>query len=274
METLWTFDQLCGQLRDSCGVKAGDNLIIHSSAGAVGKVEGGVVKMLHAIKAVVTEEGTIMMPVFSDPKPDGIFKMKRTPSRVGLLTEALRRAKGTIRSKHPTHSMAVWGKHAAEFAAGHELTTAVGAESPMHKAARAGADVMMIGCKLNTCTLVHLGEALFRVPYLGKTWYPGYDRTLTLVDLDGSTIIFPAKDAPGDGQGFMIVQEELERRGQIRHGKFGDAEVLRFNANDCLAAVTDLLKKDLTAVLCKNPRCCVCVPSRKIVEELKAKGQG
>jgi hypothetical protein len=72
----------------------------------------------------------------------------------------------------------------------------------------------------------------------------------------------------------MVVQEELERRGQIRHGRFGDAEVLRFNANDCLAAVTDLLKKDLTAVLCKNPRCCVCVPSRKIVAEIQAKGQG
>ncbi|RPI59739.1 MAG: aminoglycoside N(3)-acetyltransferase, partial [Planctomycetaceae bacterium] len=136
----WKHDEVVEQLRTTCGVKPGDILIVHSSAAAVGQVERGVYGMLDAIKAALTPEGTLLMPVFSGPQPNLVFKMKRTPSRVGLLTEALRRAEGTIRSKHPTHSMAAWGKRAEELMAGHELTTGVGLNSPLHKAAAAGAD--------------------------------------------------------------------------------------------------------------------------------------
>lgn len=272
-ETEWTFEQLVEHLRSSCEVKPGDIMVIHSSAGAVGKVAGGVITMLKAIKEAVTPEGTILMPVFSSPREDHIFKMARTPSRVGLLTEALRRNKEAVRSRHPTHSFSAWGRRAVELTANHDKTSAVGIGSPLHLAADAGADVMMIGCTLTTCTLVHLGEAMIRVPYLGKVSYPGYDTTLTLVDTDGSTQEFRLYDNPGDGSGFGAVQTEMEKRGQIRTGKFGDAAVLRFSAKDCLAATIDLLRADPAAMLCSRPRCTVCQTSRQIAEEAVKAGQ-
>jgi len=268
----WSFEDLCDHLRTSCGVKAGDILIVHSSAKAIGRVPGGPVAAVKALKTVVTEEGTLLLPVFSSPTPDGIFKMKRTPSRVGLITEAFRRSKDVLRSRHPTHSVAAWGKRAEEFIAGHEKTTALGVDSPFHKAAKAGADILMIGCNLTTCSLVHVGEAIARTPYLGKVTYPGYDRTLTLIDYDGSAHEYEPVDNPGDSANFTVVQDELARRGLISHCKVGSAETLKFNAMDCLNVTVELLKKDAGVLLCSNPRCPVCPRAREIVEEWKKSG--
>jgi len=269
MDKEWSIEALCDDLRTSCGVNVGDLVIVHSSAKAVGRTPEGPITAVKALKAAVGEAGTLLVPVFSSPRADGIFKMKRTPSRVGLITEAFRRSNGVLRSRHPTHSVAAWGKRAAEFVADHDKTTALGADSPFHKAAQAGAYIIMIGCHLTTCSLVHVAEAVVRVPYLGKVTYPGYDRTLTLIDLDGNEQKFEPVDNPGDSANFTVVQDELERRGQIRHCKVGSAETLRFDAMACLNAATDLLKADPAALLCSNPRCPVCPPARRIVEESK-----
>ena len=263
----WSFEDLCEHLRTSCGVKAGDILIVHSSAKAIGRVPAGPVAAVRALKTTVSEEGTLLLPVFSNPTPNGIFKIKRTPSRVGLVTEAFRRSKDVKRSRHPTHSVAGWGKRAEEFIADHEKSTALGVDSPFHKAAKAGAGVLMIGCNLTTLSLVHVGEAVVRAPYLGKVFYAGYDRTLTLIDYDGSEMKFPPVDNPGDSANFTVVQEEMERRGLIEHCKVGSAETLKFDAMDALNVTIELLGRDPGILLCKNPRCSVCPAARKIVEE-------
>lgn len=269
MEQEWSFEDFCEHLRTSCQVKAGEILIVHSSAKAIGRTSRGPVPAVRALKSAVGEAGTLLLPVFSSPRPDGIFKIRRTPSRVGLITEAFRRSEGVRRSRHPTHSVAGWGKRAAEFLADHEKTSALGVDSPFHKAAKAGADILMIGCGLTTCSLVHVGEAIVRTPYLGKVSYDGYERTLTLIDYDGSEMKFPPLDNPGDSANFTVVQEELERRGLIKHCKVGSAETLKFNAMDCLNVTVELLRKDPGVLLCKNPRCSVCAPSRRIIEEWK-----
>ena len=265
-------DQLCSDLRDRCGVRAGDLLIIHSSAMAVGPVDDGVVTISRAIREVVTERGTVLVPTFCRPIDDGVFKIRRTPSIVGLVTESFRRTPGSIRSMHPTHSVVGWGRRAAELTAGHEKTSGLGVDSPFHKAAKEGAYILMIGCDLRTCSLVHVAEAILRVPYLGKVCYAGYDRTLTLIDRDGHAHDVPPRDPPGDSVAFTRVQDALEQGGLIRHGSVGQAETLRFTGADCLRVSVALLRQDPAALLCDKPGCPVCPPSRRIVEEYLAGG--
>jgi aminoglycoside 3-N-acetyltransferase len=266
----WTFDDLCAGLR-ACGIKAGQTLILHSSQAALGDLDGGVVTTVRALKEVITPEGTLLLPVFSSPTPDGVFKIKRTPSRVGLITEAFRRSEGVIRSKHPTHSVAAWGKRAAEFIAGHEKCPGgLGVDSPFHKAAKAGADVLMLGCNLTTLSLIHVGESVVRAPYLGKVFYPGYDRAMTLVDYDGGSIEFQPKDVPTDSAAFINVQNELDKRGLIQHCQVCDAKCMKFDAMTCLNLTVEMLKADPAILLCHNPRCCVCAPAHQIVQQARA----
>jgi len=264
-ERTWTHKDLLEGLHSGCGVQEGDVVIVHSSQAALGRVDGGVVASVHALKDAVTPAGTLLLPVFSSPPKDGIFKIKRTPSRVGLITEAFRRSADVKRSRHPTHSVAAWGKRRDEFLADHEKTSALGPDSPFHKAAQAGAQVLMIGCNMTTLSLIHVAEALLPVPYLGKVFYPGYNRTLTLVDYDGSEIVFPPFNNPTDSASFTRVQDEMERRGHITHCKLADAECLRFDAMTVLNCALEMLREDPGILLCDNPRCGVCREAKKYV---------
>ncbi len=204
-----TVTQLANDLRTSCGVEAGDTLIVHSSLSSIGRVEGGAATVIRALIQVIGPSGTLLMPAFSDPRPDGLFHMASTPGRTGLISETLRTWPGSIRSRHPTHSVVANGRRACEYTREHERTGPLGAGSPFHRAALAGAKVLLIGCDLTTCSLVHVAESLVRVPYLGKVCYPGYGRTLTLVDTEGSREVFPPRDVPGDSVRFGIVGSAL-----------------------------------------------------------------
>jgi aminoglycoside 3-N-acetyltransferase len=60
-----------------------------------------------------------------------VFDVRRTPSRMGLLSELFRRSPGVVRSVHPTHPVACWGEDAASVAAGHPgSATPCGSGSP------------------------------------------------------------------------------------------------------------------------------------------------
>jgi aminoglycoside 3-N-acetyltransferase len=267
VETEISRNDLVNDLKNNCGLKAGDVLIVHSSLKSLGPVAGGPQTVIAALQDVLTPEGTLLMPLFSKIADDRVFRMASTPSRTGLITETFRTTAGVLRSRNPTHSVGAWGKRAAEFIADHEKTSALGADSPFHKAAKAGADVLMIGTTLTTTSLVHVAEAIVRVPYLGKWGYTGWDLTLTLIDFDGSEMVFPPKDAPAHSSQFTKVQDELERRGHLLHCKLGQADSLKFSGVESLDIAVELLRADPTAMLCHEQKCPVCPQSRRICEQ-------
>jgi aminoglycoside N3'-acetyltransferase len=138
--------------------------------------------------------------------------------------------------------------------------------SPFHQAADAGARVLMIGCEMTACSLVHVAEAIVRVPYLGKVCHAGYDKTLTLVDEAGLRTPVPPRDVPTDSASFTVVQEALEAGGRLARCRPGSAECLGFRARTCLDAAVELLRADPAALLCRNPRCPVCPKARAIIQ--------
>ncbi len=246
----------------ACGVRPGEALIVHSSMKALGHVEGGPSAVVGALRDVLGDRGTLLMPVFSSPQPDGLFHVMTTPSRTGLVTETFRTMPGVVRSRHPTHSVAAWGARAREWTQGHERLGGLGANSPLHRAASAGARVLMIGCDLRSCSLVHVAEAIVRVPYLGKVWYDGYERTLRVITPLGQAIEIPPIDPPTCSAAFCVVQKPLDARGRIDRGKLGAADCLLIDAADILLTAIDLLREDSLALLCDNPACPVCPRAR------------
>jgi aminoglycoside 3-N-acetyltransferase len=261
-----TSRQLANDLLTSCGIQAGDILIVHSSLKSIGQVDGGPTAVIRALLNVIDPAaagGTLLMPTFSDPRPDGLFDMANTPSRTGLITETFRTWPDARRSRHPTHSVTAYGPRATEFIKGHDSAGPLSAGSPFHLAALAGAKVLMIGCTLTSCSIIHVAEDIVRVPYLGKVFYPGYDRTLTLVDNDGSRKIFEPRDVPGDSDGFDIVERPLRQTGKMRECRLGNARCMLFRALDGLNAAVEILKKNPAGLLCANPRCPVSPAARR-----------
>src|SRR5258708_880755 len=112
------------------GVKSGDVLMVHSSYDKFEGFRGTPIEVIQALQQAVSAEGTIMMPTMPFTgsahewiQSGQILDVRRTPSRMGLVTELFRRTPGVIRTVHPTHPVAIWGKLAAEMSRDSHTTT-------------------------------------------------------------------------------------------------------------------------------------------------------
>ena len=162
-----TFEQLKTDLQN-LGVAAGDLLVVHSSFKSLGYVEGGAACVIAALKDVLGPEGTLVFPTFtySTSYADSYFSNLETPSCVGYLSEFFRKTEGVIRTNHPTHSVAIYGKLQKELCDGVELDdTPMGVHAPYRKFAKYGGKILMLGCSLAHNSFMHAMEEVMDSPY-------------------------------------------------------------------------------------------------------------
>jgi aminoglycoside 3-N-acetyltransferase len=145
------------------GVRPGSVLFVHSSfdrfAGFVGKITDANLVLLESVGST----GTVLMPTlpFTGTAVDyissgAIFDARNTPSRMGLLTELFRRHQGTVRSVHPTHSVAAFGPLAEQLIAGHYLAkTPCGEGTPYARLLDAGGQILFMGTDVSAMTFFH-----------------------------------------------------------------------------------------------------------------------
>lgn len=155
---------------EALGVRKGDTVMVHSDAGSLGKL--GVFdrnlllqSIVDALKDSVGNEGTIIMPTFSyNFYKDVPFDVDNTKSTVGILTEHFRKQHGVVRTIHPTHSVAIWGRHKEELSSVDNDT--FGEASIFGKLHKANAKIIFFGVSFEkSCTFVHYIEQVHKVPY-------------------------------------------------------------------------------------------------------------
>ncbi len=134
-----------------------DILFVHSSIDEMNQVFSGEPgEILAMLESLTGEKRTLAMPAFFFGGEDGdmvswyrnspVFKSKRTPSQMGLITEFFRRQKGVKRSLHPTHSICAFGPHAEELTRDHHLAgTTFGKNTPYDLMAKYRTKILGIG---------------------------------------------------------------------------------------------------------------------------------
>jgi aminoglycoside 3-N-acetyltransferase len=152
------------------GIRRGATVMVHCSMDDVHRCvpTTNPIKLVRLLQELLGEEGTLLMPTFPFEgrqreyvQKCRTFDVDRTPSRTGLVTEVFRRMPGVIRSMHPTHSVAGWGRHAAELLLSHHEGTAFGENSPFHRLQRFDGLVVGIGVRLDRgFTILHVAEEL------------------------------------------------------------------------------------------------------------------
>lgn len=162
------------------GVKKGMVLLVHSSLSSLGWVCGGAQAVIEALQAILTEEGTLVMPAhsghLSDPKDwcnppvpaewwytiremMPAFVSDLTPTwAIGSIPEVFRHYPGVVRSNHPQTSFCAWGKYAKQVTENHSLSFSLGENSPLQALYHLDADVLFIGTAFDTHTSFHLAE--------------------------------------------------------------------------------------------------------------------
>ncbi len=257
------------------GIKPGDKLIIHSSLRSIGHVIGGADTVIDAVLETIGKQGLLMMPVFSYSYEKGKgsvpYNKKISPSKTGYITEVFRKREDVVRSDHPTHSVAVSGKDAEYYAAGHEATKgAFDDDTPLHKLALNKGRILLIGVGHEANSSIHVAEFLAGLPFLDMPNRTSYGSGFLVQRDDGNIekIPFPSKMC-GCSHGFGKVDdirgiEKIQKTGYI-----GEAYSRLIEALPLISLLMGILKDKPDFLLCADEGCEGCTGRRERLRELK-----
>jgi aminoglycoside 3-N-acetyltransferase len=160
------------------------HVIVHTSYKSLGHVIGGPSAVVLALENVLTREGTLLMPTFTehlcDPSTEEngypeeyweqvrdnlpVFQPDLTPTTksIGIVPETFRKQNGVLRSSHPHLSFAAWGKFANELVRDHSFHYALGEGSPIARLYELEGYILFLGAPHDSNTSLHLAE--YRVP--------------------------------------------------------------------------------------------------------------
>lgn len=207
------------------GVRRGGLLLVHSSLKSLGRVPGGPETVIDGLMQAVGPAGTLLLPALSykfvTPKSP-VFDVRATKSCVGAIPESFRVRAGTLRSVHPTHSVAALGGRAQDLLGDHlEDSTPVGAHSAFAKLRDLDGQLLFLGCGLEPNTSMHGVEELVEPPYL---FDPPIEYRLTLAD--GKTINkwYRPHGFAGVIQRYDRMEELLEPDGALKAGPVLEAK--------------------------------------------------
>lgn len=241
-----TTDEIVRDL-GTLGIRNGEVLLVHSSLSALGWVCGGPVAVIDALRSLLGNEGTLVMPAHSTslgepsywknpPVPESWYSAIRehtspydptvTPTRMmGSVAEAFRRKPGVLRSGHPRFSFAACGHRAIEIIEPHPLAHGLGESSPLARLYELGARVLLLGVGHDSNTSLHLSEHRAqwsgrRIIMQGAPMQVGRERRwLEFEELEGDASDFGDIGAAfadrvlsgnvGRGQALLMAQREL-----------------------------------------------------------------
>jgi aminoglycoside N3'-acetyltransferase len=250
-------EELAAGLRE-LGLGAGDGVFVHSSLSRFGRIDGGPATVLAAFDDVLGPDGLVVMPSFpyvgstlEHLRSRPTFDVRRTPSRMGALTEHLRLAPGAARSLHPTHPVCARGRGAEELVAGHDVAaTPFGPGSPYARMVERGMHQVWLGVGITTFTLYYTFEALagddFPLPVLLDEPFG-----VRCVDEHGieRTVATRAHDPAFGGRkdkGRVEMHRRLVASGVLRQRALGRGGIMSASMPELMEQLHELLADGIT----------------------------
>lgn len=227
---------------NSLGIDHSRTVLVHTSMKALGEVEGGCDGLIDGFKAYLSE-GLFIVPTHTWANvgaENPVYNVRETVPCIGALpTVAVFRPDG-VRSLHPTHSVAVFGKRAKEFAAGEEKATSpCPPDGLWARLYEEDAVVLLLGVGLNRNTYIHAVDEMLDLPDRLCDPIP-----LTIVDYDGKAhhTHFRKHGFTGSAN-FGNFQKPLEYGGALTTATLGKAQVGVFNVRKGTEIIQNLWKK-------------------------------
>ncbi len=240
-----TKEEIITKLKD-LGLKNGDTILVHSSLKRFGYVEGGTDTVIDALLATVLPDGNVIVPTLTGSEKlnkgnPPVFDPRNTPCWTGIIPETFRKREESVRSLHPTHSVAVIGKDAKYLTECHHYCqTPCGVNSPYDKLVKMDGYVLLLGVDLESTTLFHYVEELVESDYhLQKEWV---DARIILPKREMAvTIKIHSYKAP---RKFMKMHPYLVENNAIKFTKIGNSDIRLIDAKRFTELMIKKLKEE------------------------------
>lgn len=242
------------------GIEDGDQVALGISLRAVGPLEGGADTLIDALLEAVGPGGTLMLPAFTSSyplreldadKPGHVFDPANSPPGTGAVPRVLLKRPGTLRSRHPTCSMAVVGAQARALVAGHDEKAP--AYQPYSTLADGHGKVLSVGIGDKLVGHRHQAQYLAGLLDMLPPTRGVYYRTAS----DGCAR-FVRRDLGGCVTRLPDLVTEMRERGMVCDGRVGQASSLVVAAADSLTYMTRQLTEHPGAYLCRRRLCTWC----------------
>ncbi len=243
-----------------------NHLIAHASPSDLGHMDGGARAVCEALVDAVGDGGTVVMPAFtyaetlsdfSNGGPRGrplAFHQDLPVSReVGEIAEAFRHLPGVLRSSHPTHSFAAWGRQAREVLSTQRDNNPLG---PLKKLNVMQGQVLLLGTSLQEATAVYLAEERVGAPYLRNR------HTAVRVNAAGYDERVVVDNLPGCGAAFVRLEDRLDPT-KVRSLPLAHGTARKIPIRYLVNLATAVLERDPLAFICERPGCASCAAKRE-----------
>ena len=234
---------------ENAGIRHDDKVTIHCSLRAIGEIENGADGLIDAFCEYL-KDGLFIVPThtWDDVVRDKPFyDVRTTVPCIGTLAKVAAFRKDGVRSLHPTHSVTVFGKGAAEFAKGEEKSASPAPlGSCISRLYEENGKVLLVGVGHERNTYLHSVDERLNLP----------DRlnpdpfVITIKDYDGNTLTSPpfhthftkASDTCVS-EYYPNYKEALEYTGAVTYSKLGNALVYVCDARKMTDTVRMLWEK-------------------------------
>lgn len=236
------------------GVEPGSLLLVHSSLSRVGRIEGGALALIGAIRDAVGPTGTLVFPALTgsmedSPQNPPAFDNRQTACStwIGVVPEAARTMPGAVRSTHPTHSVSAIGRMAPQLVQGHErCLDPCGEGTPYDKLRNMGGKILLLGCGHESNTSIHGVEEVAGVDYHLQS----PPAVCAVVDAEGSAFQMVTRlHRWGAARRFDRYDQEWTESGLQVVGMVGHAETRLVDAARMWADLLAKLEADPKALL-------------------------
>jgi aminoglycoside 3-N-acetyltransferase len=230
---------LVSQLRD-LGVEEGGVLLVHTSFRATGPVEGGPEGLIAALRSVLGQNGTLVMPSMSDDD-DHPFDITSTSALgMGIVADTFWQMPGVLRSDSP-HAFAAIGSNAAEITAPHPIDVPHGLDSPVGRVYQMDGQVLLLGVGHDSNTTIHLAENMAGVRYRRR-------KHLTVLQ-DGKPMRLDYAEIDHCCERFELADGWMGERGLQAKGPVGHGIARLMRSRDVVEVVSERLRANETVFL-------------------------
>lgn len=230
------------------GIKEGDTLLVHASLSSLGYVVGGAEALFWALREVIGDKGTIVVPSqtveISDPASwqyppvpeewhdvirDAIPAYSKNLSyskAMGAFSQFIGILLDSIRSNHPMYSFTAIGKKASEIIGQDSFDFPFGDKSPLGRMYSIGAKVLMIGTDFETNTSLHLAENRLNREVI-------YEKSKILTK-DGEKWISFKNIELDIYDDYLEIQKNFTEQYTVNHISINESNIYLFDMKECV----------------------------------------